>query len=286
MAYRFDRSAPLEEGFHRIVHELTQPMDAAAGVDVLIHQTRKNCKKLRALIDLMRPQLPPESAASLLDIRALAGELSDSRDAYVALALNDKFTTACFIDTSPRSDLLEDYEACLTALARRGGLRRVHEDLRRAGMAMRFWQFEQFDPATITGRAVRAYRRARNAMPRHDKDPAAIHLWRKRAKMHGYHMRLLAEFADDFFSGRARLLGEMTELLGEHRDMALFLRRAWGDADSAQMRRQQVDLWTKASKMGRELLREDPEVFRVHTMLRLGGMPRSTHRQHVGVQAS
>jgi CHAD domain-containing protein len=69
----------------------------------------------------------------------------------------------------------------------------------------------------------RTYRRARRAMSAGYEDPTPEHFheWRKAAKYHGYHVRLLRPLWDDQLRARRHGTDELSDLLGAYHDVVV-----------------------------------------------------------------
>ena len=74
-----------------------------------------------------------------------------------------------------------------------GKLRGFREAILAAGARARNWQLDDDGFEAISGGLCKSYRRARKALTEAQKtgSPEALHEWRKRAKYHWYHSRLL-----------------------------------------------------------------------------------------------
>ncbi|HZD88798.1 MAG TPA: CHAD domain-containing protein, partial [Pseudolabrys sp.] len=94
MPYRFKRSDDsVEHGVRRIaIEQLDKAIDEIDDGDlsrgVRVHQVRKRCKKLRALIRLIRPTLA-DFAAENAALRDAGHALAFARDAAVLIATYD-----------------------------------------------------------------------------------------------------------------------------------------------------------------------------------------------------
>ena len=98
MSYRFDlRDGSLTEALHRIALSQITPIQRtlAEGPDpVGIHDIRKQVKKLRALLRLLRAGLPRVQPAETVLLRDAARLLAAQRDAVVRLATLDSLILA------------------------------------------------------------------------------------------------------------------------------------------------------------------------------------------------
>lgn len=227
--YKFDpRGASVADSFRAVA--LSQLDDALADLDApdasdeqRVHEGRRRCKKLRGLLQLVRPAFPrfaEENAA----LRQAASTLSHLRDADVL-----SHTVAHLGETEG---------------ADRERLQRIVERLRDEPAvgekaADRIAAFRQ-SLAAVRDRAVSwtlqggaegamleglkaSYAKARRRMERalRSRHPSDFHEWRKATKAHGFHIDLLRKSAPDVLPDDLRVVEELATLLGEHHDLAV-----------------------------------------------------------------
>jgi CHAD domain len=119
----------------------------------------------------------------------------------------------------------------------------------------------------------RAYRRGRKALAaaRAERSDAAVHEWRKRSKDLWYHLRLLRDARRDVLSPAADRAHELSDLLGDHHDLAVLAadakaRRIGLSTTSRRallgaIRHRQGELLAEALPLGEELYAEKPKAF-------------------------
>ena len=238
MAYGFARDdASVEEGFRRIATEILdkaiRQVDklnvAPAGPDndETIHQLRKGCKKLRGLYRLVRPGFggyARENAA----IRDAAAGLSSARDAEVLVMTLDALVEGPAPVPAAVAAFRRKLEVRRVELARgsraAAALAEFRDAMAAARKRSRRWRLEEDGFDALTGGLEVSYARARKAMrgARRDRSPENFHEWRKRAKDHWYHARLLAPTWPDMMDTHVRIAEELGELLGFHHDLCVF----------------------------------------------------------------
>jgi CHAD domain-containing protein len=115
-----------------------------------------------------------------------------------------------------------------------------------------------------------SFARARKAMRAARKDPSAdvFHEWRKRAKDHWYHSRLLSPIWPDLLDTHVKIAEDLGELLGLHHDLSVFREAtqdaAGGDGDAAAIfldelaRRREAEVAAECFAIGARLLAEEP----------------------------
>ncbi len=203
---------------------------SAGDARAAIHETRKCCKKVRALLRLVRFELGPLYRRENAAFRDLARRLAPVRDADAldeALAALEPQPGSAFADAeretvarllaARREALLRDAGGC-AALAREAATALAAARARAAG-----WSLRRDDLQGILPGFRRAYRRARRALARATREPSVerLHEWRRRAKTHWYHLRLLEGAGAADLEDRIPRLEEISRLLGDDRDLAL-----------------------------------------------------------------
>jgi len=243
-----------------------------------VHGARKELKKLRTLLRLLRPSLPPALyAQASRRFRDAGRALSASRDAEVKLRTLDALA-AGREDLPPealaawRKILVGDREASAGSLADEAALAEA-ADLIEAGLAqVEAWEEPGGGWTLLDAGLLRAYRRGREAMAaaRRSGSEEHLHEWRKRAKDLWYALRLLGESwpaALDPAAGEAHALSER---LGDHHDLAVLredlAERRLGEAETraleAAIDRREAELAGAAFEIGRRLYAEKPKAFR------------------------
>ena len=102
------------------------------------------------------------------------------------------------------------------------------------------------------------------------KTAEAFREWRKRAKYHWYHMRLLREVWKEPMEGRCKALDELADILGDEHDLAVFRGVLTAGADEfggrrevhmllALIDRRREMLQTEAATLGERLFVEKPK---------------------------
>lgn len=193
----------------------------AAPAPAAVHGVRKNVKKLRGLLRLLRSGLPvfeTENAA----LREAAAHLSARRDADVRLATFDALAgpdgatmfaalRAVLLaepgEAAAGADPVPEARAALTAVRGR----------------VRTWKLEAPDREVLQEGLARTRRQARGAMAaaRDDTTAEAMHDWRKRVKDGWYQARLLTPIRPAILGSFAEEAGGLGEDLGDHHDLAV-----------------------------------------------------------------
>jgi CHAD domain-containing protein len=252
--------------------------DAAAA----IHEARKDLKKTRAVLRLVRDPLGKDVYRRENGrLREASRELSSTRDATVKVdtldALRERYGDEIpdgakdlkeFEDEqSAISSSVDDCESELQAAARRAsGL--ITETRKRIDD----WSLSKSGFKLLADGLERSYRRGhkRFADVRSDPTPENVHEWRKRVKDLWYDLRLLRDTWPPILGEMADQAHELSDLLGDHHDLAVLTEdldgRSAMDGDErvvlqALIEGRQEELLEAAVPIGERLYAESPKKF-------------------------
>lgn len=282
-SYRLKGKETPTEGIRRIAlgraqEAVEEVRDARNGGDFAesVHGARKDLKKLRSVLRLIREELGEEVyRAENQRYRDAGRGLGQSRDAEVKTetlsALRGRFG-----EELP-SDLAD---AWLAALERErdeivertsgGDAESLVAEIEAGLEEISKWQIENDSWELVEAGLVRSYRRGRRAMKRTRSDPRAenVHEWRKRTKDLWYQLRILRNACPPVISEMAAEAHELADLLGDHHDLAvlaedLATREIAGDRDAARVviDHRQSELLKCALELGERLFAEKPKAF-------------------------
>ena len=285
MAYRLGIDESVEFAVRRIAHEQIRGALRDLGGDSSdrstgVHDARKRCKKLRSLLRLVDSAMGDAFAVEDAEIRNAARRLSAMRDAHVMLS------TIKTLQQERRNDagaaaILDQLGVRPTQDQSKGGAAQVDEsndavdrfiaDIQLVQARVDQWRLQASEMDWIAPGLVRTYRRARRSMkiamalP----SPMNLHEWRKHAKHHQYHVRLLVNLWPRIMQARYDETKALTDAMGEDHDLAL-LREALcatatastqiGDESAvlAVIDRRRAELQAYAFPLGRRLFSEKP----------------------------
>ncbi len=245
-----------------------------------VHQARKEMKKLRSLLRLVREELGLDTfrsenhryrdASRLLsqqrDGDALFEAVDSLRDEYPSHAppidLLVRDLRAAGQDSSPGgADLLESGTSMEMAARR----------IEAGGDLIRGWKLGKDDWNLFEKGLRRTYRDGRRAMKKAEssRTPESVHEWRKRVKDLWYQLRLLRNAWRATMKTLAGEVGDLAELLGEHHDLAVLVeeleRRIAGGSDYAALEEfalaRQGELIGDALPLGHRIYSETPQDF-------------------------
>ncbi|MGI8674423.1 MAG: CHAD domain-containing protein, partial [Thermoleophilaceae bacterium] len=295
MAYRLEAAETLPDGLRRIVREqlddAIEGLRAATGPDApsAVHNARKDIKKTRSVLRLVREQIGEELYRHENDrLREIASSLSGARDAEVLVETLGKVQKGAAGRVSEeaiarlRLRLEADRDKLIPAgrggaAATReaaGAMREVADALQTVREGIEAWPLtgEGFD--AIEPGLRRIYTRGRERMAEATEDPTVLHLheWRKRAKDLWYHSRILEPVWPGAMKAQIDAADELGELLGEDHDLAILHRRAGDHGDAlgsaedlvallGTIAQRRLELSTRAFSLGRLLYAESPKAF-------------------------
>jgi CHAD domain-containing protein len=282
--YRLKRDEAAAEGARRVAHgRVTAALehlrrDAQRDLATAVHDTRKDMKKLRSLLRLVRDGLGDERyRAENARYRDAARLLAGTRDAEVKLATLGALREHCTGELPPLAGLTAALEAERSRFA--GGGPELEQRLQEAaaaidagGATIDDWPLEGDGWKLLAGGIERSYRRGRrrHADVRADPSPEAVHEWRKRVKDLWYQLRLLRESWPEALEGPIGEAHRLADLLGDHHDLSVLADHArgaeWGDDGElatllAAIGQRQDELLAAAIPLGERLYAEKPGAF-------------------------
>ena len=285
MGYRFERDATVQKNLRRIA--IAQIDGAVASIDdhglasgVVVHEVRKSCKKLRGLLRIVRPGFDGYARENGA-FRDMAAALSPLRDAAVLIETYDALMDAHdgVVERSKFAPVRRRLTLRQKSLDRdTTGADRKLGDARDLLVAVRArigqWKLSDDDFPALQDGLARTYKRARKAMKEADRlrDATAFHEWRKLAKYHGYHARLLEPVWPAAMQVHRQSTDQLNDLLGEHHDLAVFEDALRDNSDEfgravdldtlfALIRKRQATLAEQALVVGAKLFAEPADQF-------------------------
>jgi CYTH domain-containing protein/CHAD domain-containing protein len=282
-SYRLKRKEPPSEGIRRIA--LGRGQEAIEGLRdarnrsdlaTSVHGVRKDLKKLRAVLRLIREELGEEVYRTENQRYRNAGrELGRSRDSEVKT-----LTLSALCERRDEKLPADLAEAWLLVLERErdeiveqtsnSGAESLVAQIEAGLEQIPNWQLENDSWELVEAGLVHSYRRGRQAMKRTRSDPTAenVHEWRKRTKDLWYQLRILRGPWPAVISATAAEAHELAELLGDHHDLTvlaedLAARKITGDRDAARevIDHRQAELLICALQVGKRLFAEKPKAF-------------------------
>lgn len=201
--------------------------DGEVGPHGSVHEARKRCKKVRALVRLVRDAVPDTHDAVNAELRDIGRLVSDERDAAAFVEAHDSLAEAL------GEEALAPYAGVREQLvARRDGavlerieqrLPEVRERLATARWNVDGWELPDGDGVDVLRAGYeRTYRRARASWEDATGEPTSErwHEWRKRVKYNRCHVNLIQQAWQPVLEQREEQLHDLTDLLGDDHDLA------------------------------------------------------------------
>ena len=285
--YRLFDDESLPTGIRRILLELLDSIiellrNVNANPDEAVHETRKNFKKARAVLRLVRDEIGDEAYfRENICYRDAARMLSAVRDSAVIVESLDALRETFAEELTPdafirlRENLVTEHEHLRDQIISVDNApQTVIDILESARQRLSDLPLEHDDFSAISGGLRRVYRRGIRRMVAARKNPTAerLHDWRKRVKYLWYQMHLLesndTEPPQEFEAG----LDTLSDLLGLEHDLAelqqlaqekphYFTSSAEQELLLALIQRQRCTLQTQAYALGSEIYTEKPDDF-------------------------
>jgi CHAD domain-containing protein len=281
MGFHLEKDEPVGTGLQRILIEQTTRLSddlATADKDLekAIHEVRKRCKRVRAVVRLLRPRAKALYRRENAAFRDIARGLSPFRDADVRLKTFDELISGApeaerfvplrdlMLESGHRDREELDKQISLTkneVEAAQGRLREatIEDD---AG-------FQLIEPG-LRGN----YKRGRRAMSRaYDKPEAtAFHEWRKRVKDLGYQVQILRDVWPALLKRLRSELDKLGDLLGKDHDLTVMrntiLKHVHSRISKEDLRaflalteQREFELQAEAETIGRRIYAEKPKYF-------------------------
>jgi len=231
MSYCIEKNESVGSAVRRISCEQTEKAlfelaQKDEPVEWRIHQLRKRCKKIRALVRLVRPGFDAYSEVNRR-FRDIARTVSAERDARV---MADLVSALAGADDDLRSDdePLARWFSLNCSLAEE--LAGPVLELSEAAMARAAVEVEKWDVSDLTiedavdGLAKtleRAHEEYDNV--RSNGSVSDFHSFRKRCKYHWYHLRLLRKVMEGGGDERRKIFDDLCDLIGDPHDRSVLL---------------------------------------------------------------
>jgi CHAD domain-containing protein len=268
----------VREQIARAVKELTDPqMDRHEAV----HQVRKRLKKIRAVLRLVRFELGETYTSENAFYRDTGRSLSDVRDAEALVETADRLRER-FPKEAQEAGLASVREALVERRAQvaeaEAGLQeriaQVVKELRAARRRAQRWPLKAEGFEALKHGLQRTYKRGRRALALAAREPTPenLHEWRKRAKYHWYHARLLRSLWQPFMDGYRKSIHTLADLLGHVHDLDVFRQtllsepQRFGTVEELRpllrlVERHRAELVDEAHPLGRKAFAEEPASF-------------------------
>ena len=270
----------LQSGFRRVfltcIDDALVSLDGDEGRDAAVHVVRKQCKRARALLQLVESAVGQAGQCERRILRDLGRSLARARDSKVVLDVHADVTSrfrtvlADSVGAEIRQALIaEQFESYSSA----ADIDAVRQCLREVRSRARRWSLDSTAPGLLEHGLVKAYREARNALRRADASMLAedFHEARKRAKTYWYELEFAARRWPQLALQRLAPARRLTEVLGQSNDLHAYcaaVQRVTGNVNEhaaqvlvalADRQRRQLEL--EAVELGSTVFDSKPKEF-------------------------
>lgn len=235
MGYKLKRNKTVEKSIQRVGTEqidkaIAEIEDPKLDRHEAIHQVRKRCKKLRALVRLVRPALGKTYKHENERFRDIARNLAGMRDEQSMVEALERLLKT--LDEAKR----KKFDGVLGELrARRDAtaasteqdpellLADARQALAKARRGVDQWQLDAEGFQAVSGGFAQTYNRGRKAVKQAFRtgDASDFHEWRKRVKYHTHHLRLLRPLWPQVNEAWQTESKKLADILGEDHDLAM-----------------------------------------------------------------
>lgn len=260
------------------IHEIENPR---TDTHKTVHQVRKNCKKIRGLIRLVRPYIPDAHQVENAWYRNASKRLSYVRDAQALIDTYDRLMDQYGeeVDRQSFGPVRRKLTLRLNEIADDNSgldkkLSKVKARMEEGRERIPCWDLDGLEPKDLVDGLTKTYGRACEAAVTAYKKPTDEHFhdWRKCVKYHWHHMRIVRPIWEREVNARRKDSHELASMLGDDHDLTVFRETLEEEPEafsgqeivdalcSLAMRRQQ-ELRTDAKRLGLRLFAESPRKF-------------------------
>jgi len=282
MSYRIKLHQSVDDNVRRVIRECLGQAIALleAHGNSAVHDARKQLKKARAALRLVRDALPEVYEQENAAIRDAGHMISWLRDCEARLEMYEYITDLYHEQIDRRHYtpvgmiLAEELEQARSEMQEHHQTDRVIDELSTVWQRVDGWPQVPDDFDVMSKGLSQSYRRGRQALKRlrdraPDQTADLIHTLRKRVKYHRYHTALLREVWPKPFKTRRAELKRLTDQLGTHRDLHLLGEHLKADPEAytrierieellIMAHTRQRELLNSAYKLGGKLMTETP----------------------------
>jgi CHAD domain-containing protein len=263
--YRLKQGEPVPEGIARIARgRIDHAIDALTdATEEGVHEARKDMKKLRALLRLVRGDIGEKTfRRESTCFRDAARELSGVRDADVMLATLSELEDRYGAETGPVRQAVEAHRIRTAGGGRERAAKTAIAVLAEARRRVGDWPLERDGFVALEDGLRRTYRDGRRDWRAALKDPSTenLHEWRKRVKDLWYHHSILEETWKPVMKVLAGEAHELSDRLGDDHDLAVLLDFGADSLEPVIATRRQ-ELQDEAFAYGSRLYADKPKVY-------------------------
>ncbi len=230
MNFQLDLNCSVEESVKSIASQIVENAVLDCSSDELsdnekIHFVRKKCKRIRALIRIVRPKIGRIYKDENIFFRDLGRKLSETRDAQVYIDTLEKIYLLPInsnISEYVRT-IINQFEKQRDSIESVKLLNEFIEEIKNSQLRITQWKIKGNGFKCLEGSLKKTYRRGRTAMKTVSSKPtiANYHEWRKRAKYHYHQLELIVPIWEKVLQQFAEEAHRLSEMLGYDHDLSL-----------------------------------------------------------------
>ncbi|TLD71348.1 CHAD domain-containing protein [Phragmitibacter flavus] len=281
VGFRLEQHEQTGSGLRRVLIEQTIKLCDDLNLEdqeTAIHEARKRCKRVRAVVRLLRPTCPEVFKRENAAFRNMAASLSDLRD---VTARADAFRVVVEGDTKgarpfePLRSILQAHHQVTSKPEIKRKLSAVLKEAQEGRVRLEKLKFPGYPEFELIEKGLRrSYRCGRKAMKEahQEKLTPSFHDWRKRVKDFGYQMQLLRDLWPPLLKPFRDQVHALGEILGQEHDLIVLREKLKENAgqissqevydafDNLLMNRVQ-DLQIQARRLGARIYAEEVGCF-------------------------
>jgi CHAD domain-containing protein len=283
MSFAFKRKECIADGICRIARKQVDKAlkTCAKNSAESIHTTRKQIKKVRALLRLVRCAVGKRQFENALDdLRQAAGYLAGPRDSHVKQQALEELTpsrgrrSASDAFAQIRAVLKHESSEQAEKFRAENGARKVRQILSKMPRKFARLNFKEEGWGILGPSIKKAYDAAQQARDCVLKDggPEKFHEWRKRVKDLLYTVQLLEPIWPEQMSALCAEFEKLTELLGDDHDLEMLRQTVVKNSVNVDLEGEtqrllpliearQIEMRKSALKLGNRLFEEKPSAF-------------------------
>lgn len=282
MTYSWNNEQTAIDNLRRIatneIDMAIETADSRRPISERVHEARKACKRVRALLRLVRPRIGKTYRHENDAIRDAARLLSDLRNRRSVIESYDLLMNRFDEELDRRT--FGPVRAALTRAQQEAEgdqaasqLEQFVSQMTKVRNRVSTWSVDADDDKAWRDGVVKTYRRASKRMTdaKQENSVEAFHEWRKRVKYHRHHIELLEPMFERAMTARAKAAKDLTDILGDAHDLALLskeIARTDGFGDSERQAaleelsaRYLGELRAAALSLGRRMFVDDPKTI-------------------------
>jgi CHAD domain-containing protein len=263
VAYCLQTGEAVADGLKRIAEEqmglAAQHLGSGASLEERVHEARKNLKKARAVLRLVKEELGPEYGEENRRLRDVGRHISALRDTHATLKVLDEFAAKQRMKrrlAGVRTELEQSRMALEGQPEWAVLLPELGAALKTVSRRIEDWPLRATTMQALGKGLSISYQRAREALAaaRKGGDPEQFHELRKRTKTHLYQLRVMDGISGGRWRNRIAELKKLSDCIGQQHDLIVLLPKLAGNEEAqARAEKQRRRLEAVALRMAESL---------------------------------